>query len=63
MGNLQRFIQIGDSSGVGMIQTRYVTRPGRVAALCHLIGNAVPTLGDSMGGPRDLTLNELANLS
>ena len=63
MENLQGFIQVGDSSGVGMIWTCCVTCLGYLAALCHFISQTEPTLRSSMDGLCDLTLDKLANLS
>ena len=63
MGNLQRFIEIGDSSGVGTIWTCCITCLGHLVALCHLVSRTEPTLRGSMDDLCDLTLDKLANLS
>jgi len=63
MGSLQLFIEMGDSSGVGVIWTCCVTCLGHLAALCHLISQTEPTLKGSMVGLCDLALDKLANLS
>ena len=61
--NLQRFIEVDDSNGVGTIWTCCITCLGHLAALCHLISHPVPTLIGSMDDLCDLTLDRLANLS
>ena len=63
MENLERFIELTDTSGVGTIWTSCVTSLGHLAALCHLLGQTVPGLGSSMFDLCDLTLDKLANLS
>ena len=63
LGNLERFIDVGDSSGVGTIWTCCVTCLGHLAPLCHLISQREPTLRDSMGDLCDLTLDRLGNVS
>ena len=63
MGNLERFIEVGDSSGAGTIWTCCVTCLAHLAALCHLIGRMEPTLRDSMGHLCDLALDKLGNVS
>ena len=61
MRNLQRFIEVGDSSGVEIIWTCCVTCLGHLAALSHLISQ--PTLRGSMSDLCDLALNKLGDLS
>ena len=61
--NLQQFIAIEDSSGVGTIWACCVTCSAHLAALCHLLSQTEPTLKGSMGGLCDLTLDKLGNLS
>ena len=63
MGNLQRFIEIGDNSGVGMIWTCCVVCLGHLAALCHFISQTEPTLRGLMDDLCDLALVNLGNLS
>ena len=63
MGNLQRFVEIGDRSGVEIIWTCCVTCLGHLTALSHLISQREPTLRSSMNGLCDLTLNKLGALS
>ena len=63
MENLQQFIAAEDSSGIGTIWTCCVTCLAHLAALCHRLSQAEPTLRDSMGGLCDLTLDKLGNLS
>jgi len=63
IGNLQRFIEVEDSSGVETIWTCCVTCLGHLAALSHLIGQMEPTLGGSMDTLCDLTLAKLGDLS
>ena len=63
MENLQRFIKIEDSSGVETIWTCCVTCLGHLAALCHFISHAVPTLRGSMDDLCNLALDKLASLS
>ena len=63
MGNLQRFIELEDNDGVGMIWTCSVTCLAHLAALCHLISQTEPTLRGSMGDLCDLALDKLGNLS
>ena len=63
MGNLERFIQIEDSSGVETIWTCCVTCLGHLAALCHPVSHVVPILRGSMEDLCDLALDKLANLS
>ena len=63
LGNLERFIDVGDSSGVGTIWTCCVTCLGHLAALCHLISQTEPTLRGSMDDLCDLTLDKLGNVS
>ena len=63
MGNLQRFTEVGDSSGVETIWTCCVTCLGHLAALSHLVGQREPTLRGSMNDLCDLTLAKLGDLS
>ena len=63
MENLQRFVEIEDSSGVETIWTCCVTCLGHLAALCHFISRAVPTLRGSMDDLCNLALDKLTNLS
>ena len=63
MENLQRFIETGDSSGVETIWTCCVTCLGHLAALCHFISHAVPTLKGSMDDLCNLALDRLTSLS
>ena len=63
MGNLQRFIEVEDSSGVETIWTCCVTCLAHLAALSHLIGQRELSLGGSMNNLCDLTLNKLGTLS
>ena len=63
MENLQRFIKIEDSSGVETIWTCCVTCLGHLAALCHFISHAVPTLRGSMDDLCNLALDRLTSLS
>ena len=63
MENLRRFIEIEDSSGVETIWTCCVTCLGHLAALCHFISHAVPTLRGSMDDLCNLALDRLTSLS
>lgn len=63
MENLERFIQIEDSSGVETIWTCCIACLGHLAALCHFISHTVLALRDSMDGLCDLTLEKLVSLS
>ena len=63
MGNLQRFIEAGDSSGVETIWACCVTCLGHLAALSHLISQREQTLRGSMEDLCDLTLNKPGDLS
>ena len=63
MENLQQFIEIQDSSGVETIWTCCVTCLGHLAALCHFISHAVPTLRGSMDDLCNLALDRLTSLS
>jgi len=63
MGNLQRFIEVGDSSGVETIWTCCITCLGHLAALSHLISQREPTLRCSMDSLCDLALAKLGDLS
>ena len=63
MRNLQRFIEVEDSSGVETIWTCCVTCLAHLAALSHLLSLRVPTLRDSMNDLCDLTLAKLGDLS
>ena len=63
MGNLQRFIETGDSSGVWTIWTCCVTCLGHLAALCHLISQTESIMRGSMEELCDLTLGKLGNIS
>ena len=51
MGNLQRFAEIANSSGIETIWTCRITCLGHLAALCHLVslaGLAMTILMDNM---------------
>ena len=63
MRNPQRFIEVGNSSGVEMIWTCCVTCLAHLTALSHLIGQTELTLGGPMNDLFDLTLNKLGALS
>ena len=63
MGNLQRFIKVGDSSGAGVIWTCCITCLAHLAALCHLLSQMEPTSRVSMEDLCDLALDKLGNLS
>ena len=63
MENLERFIEIEDSSGVETVWTCCVTCLGHLAALCHFISRAVPTLRGSMDDLCNLALDRLTSLS
>ena len=63
MGNLRRFIEVGDSSGAETIWTCCVTCLGHLAALSHLIGQRELALRGSMNDLCDLTLGKLGILS
>ena len=63
MGNLQRFIEVGDSSGSETIWTCCVTCLGHLDALSHLLSQRVPALGSSMDDLFDMTLIRLRDLS
>ena len=63
MENLERFIEIEDSSGIETIWTCCVTCLGHLAALCHFISHAVPTLSGSMDDLCNLALDKLTSLS
>ena len=63
MENLQRVIEIEDSSGIETIWTCCVTCLGHLAALCHFISHAVPTLRGSMDDLCNLALDRLTSLS
>ena len=63
MGNLQRLIEVGDSSGVETIWGCCVTCLGHLAALSHLVDQREPTLRGSMDELRNLTLAKLVDLS
>ena len=61
--NLQRFIEVEDSSGVETIWTCCVTCLGHLTALSHLIGQREPTLRSSMDDLCDSTFGKLGDLS
>jgi len=63
MGNLERFISIGDTGGVGMIRTCCIMCLAHLAALCHFMSQADSALSTSMNGLYDLTMDNLCNLS
>ena len=63
MGNLQRFIEVGDISGVETIWACCVTCLGHLAALSYLISQREPTLRGSMDDLCNLTLEKLGDLS
>ena len=61
--NLERFITLGDTSGVGTVWACCIICLAHLAALSHLIGQTYPTLGVSMNGLYDLTLEKLESIS
>ena len=63
IGNLERFIALGDNGGVETIWTCCVTCLAHLAALCHLIGQTEPAYSESMDTLYDLTLEKLGNVS
>ena len=63
MKNLQWFITIGDTSGVGTIWTCCVICLAHLTALCHLVSQVDPALGASMNSLYELTLDKLGNVS
>ena len=63
MENLQRFIELGDRSGVETIWTCCVTCLAHLTALSHLISQREPPLKRAMNDLCDLTLGKLADLS
>ena len=63
LGNLERFIDVGDGSGVGTIWTCCVTCLGHLAALCHFVGQTEPTSRSSMDDLCDMTIEKLGNVS
>ena len=63
MGNMQRFIEVGDSSGVETIWACCVICLAHLAALSHLTGQTELTLRGSMNNLCDLTLNRLGTVS
>ena len=63
MGNLERFIALGDSSGTGTIWTCCVTCLAHLAALCHLMSQTEPDSSGFMDNVCDLALENLGNIS
>ena len=63
MGNLQRFVEVGDGSGAETIWTCCVTCLGHLAALSHLVSQRELTLRGPMNDLCDLTLGKLGSLS
>lgn len=63
MENLQQFIKLEDSNGVGTIWTCCITCLAHLAALYHLISQTEPALKDTMDDFFDLTLVKLGSLS
>ena len=63
MGNLERFITVEDSSGVGTIWTCCIICLAHLAALCHFISQMEPASSGYMDDLYDLTLDKLGNLS
>ena len=63
MKNLQRFIEVKDAGGAGMIWTCCITCLGHLAALCHFISQTELTLRGAMDNMCKLALDRLANLS
>ena len=63
MGNLQRFVSIGDTSGVGTIWACCVLCLAHLAALCHFMSQTDPTSSTFMNDLYDQTLDNLCNLS
>ena len=63
MRNMQRFMEVEDSSGVETIWTCCVLCLAHLAALSHLTGQTELTLGGSMHNLCDLALNRLGALS
>ena len=61
IGNLQRFVEIGDRSGIETIWTCCVTCLGHLTALSHLLSQRVPR--NSMDDLCDLTSAKLGDLS
>ena len=61
--NLQQFIDIVDTSGVGTIWTCCVVCLGHLAPLSHLLSQTEPTLRDLMDDVCDSALEKLGNLS
>ena len=63
IGNLERFITLGDSSGAETIWTCCVTCLAHLAALCHLTSRTAPTSSEPMNRLCNLTLEKLGNVS
>ena len=63
MGNLERFVTLGDSSGVEIIWTCCVACLAHLAALCHHISQTAPTPSRPMDRLCDLTLERLGDVS
>ena len=63
MRTLERFVSIGDTSGVETIWTCCIICLAHLAVLCHFMSQTDTTSSISMNGLYDLTLDKLGNLS
>ena len=63
IGNLERFVTLGDSSGVETIWACCVACLAHLATLCNLIGRTEPASTKSMDSLCDQTLEKLGNVS
>ena len=63
MENLQQFITIGDSDGVGIIWACCIMSLAHLSALCHSISRTDLVSSTRMNRLYDLTLEKLGNLS
>ena len=63
MGNLLRFIEMGDNSGTETIWTCCVACLAHLVALCHFVSQTEPTLRGPMDDLFDLALAKLGGLS
>jgi hypothetical protein len=63
MKNLQRFITVEDTSGVGTIWSSCIACLAHLAALSHLVSQTNPDSSAYMNGLCNLTLGQLGNLS
>lgn len=61
--NLQRFTELGDTSGVETIWACCIMCLGHLTALSHLISQREPALANSMNDMCDLALDKLGDLS